>query len=120
MSSDYFYMSEELYESCDVCGRWHTVKIVNLPESGIYPDGWEPEYDEQEETVGYVIKIRRVNSDEYEVGFVKEENVAAIIDAMELDERVATFGITYMGSKGYYQTQLYKYGISEIRQEKKA
>lgn len=120
MFSDYYYKTDELYESCDVCGYYHTVKIANKPDDGNYPEDWTPEYDEKSELTGYVIKIKPVDSVGYEVGFIKQENLDDVIQALESDERVKTFGITFKGTNGFYRTQLFKYHvISELHQTQK-
>jgi hypothetical protein len=112
MSSDYFYKSEELYESCEVCGYWHSVRITNKPDNGKYPENWKPEYEEKEETTGYVLKVKGFGVG-YEVGFVQEKDLEAIISALEIDERVQYFGITFKRKSGFYATQIFKYGTTQ-------
>ena len=106
--SDYYYKTDELYESCDVCGYYHTAFIKNRPTDGKYPEGWKPEYDEKEGATGYVVKVFAKEGVGHSVACVEEKDVEGLIGALETDQQVKHFGITYKNAKGFYQTQLFK------------
>lgn len=108
MISDYHYKSEVVYESCDVCGYYRIVRLANKIESGVYPENWTPDYHEDEGKTGYVVKIKDVDNGKFEVAFVEESDLGHLITVLESNESVHFFGITFMGTKGYYLTQIFR------------
>lgn len=107
--SDYYYKSDELYESCDVCGYYHSVYIKNRPKDKDYkyPPDWKPEYVEKEGRTGFVVKVFGYEGAGHSVGFIEESQVENIIDQLQGDTNVKMFGITYKNDKGNYLTQIY-------------
>lgn len=105
MISDYHYITDELYESCDVCGYYYSVKIKNKVEGGEYPNDWKPEYEEVEGQTGYVVKV--FDNDGCSVCFCKEDDLEELINNLDENEEVIFFGVTHKGKNGY-KTQLFK------------
>lgn len=105
MVSDYHYLTDELYQSCDVCSYYYSVKIKNKIEGGEYPIGWKPEYEESEGQTGYVVKV--FESKGFYVCICKEDELEEFIENLEEDDDVIFFGITHKGKNGY-KTQLFK------------
>lgn len=112
--SDYYYKTDELYESCDVCGYYRSVYIKNRPKDkdSKYPPDWKPEYEEKEGRTGFVLKVFGFNDGGYSVGFVEENQLELMIDNLQKDSNVKSFGITYKNEKGKYLTQIYKNNVS--------
>jgi hypothetical protein len=108
MVSDYYYKSEELHEFCEVCGYHHSVSITNRPKDGKYPDGWKPEYKEEEGTTGFVAKIFNKDGKGYTVACIEKKSVRGIIEQLTKDAEIIKFGITFKDNLGHYQTQIYK------------
>ena len=108
ITSDYFYTTEEVYESCDVCGYFFSIRLTNKIENGNYPDDWKPKYVEEKGQTEYVVKIFSYDDLEgFSVCFCKEDDLEKLIDKLEGDESVMFFGITHKGKNGY-KTQLFK------------
>lgn len=108
MVSDYHYKSEELYESCDVCGYYYSKILLNNIEDGNYPDNWNPEYKETKGVTGFVFKIFSFDLDGFSVCFCEKKDLEALIDSLENDESVDFFGVTFKGKNGSYKTQIFK------------
>lgn len=116
MISNYNPKSEEVYESCDVCGYYHTVSVSNLPKEGSPPEGWKPEYKEAEGETGFVAKIFVKDTGEVNVACIEKKNVGNLIKALKDDSNVERYAITYKAGS-YYITQIYnksRYRITEL------
>jgi hypothetical protein len=106
MISDYHYSTEELYESCDVCGYYHTVKLTNKYLDGNYPEDWQPKYDEVK-SKGYPVKIFNSETKAFAVCVCEEKDLENLINNLQEDENVSYFGVTHQGKNGY-KTQIFK------------
>jgi len=107
MTSDYHYKSDELYEFCDVCGYFHTVSINNKPEDNKYPDGWQPEYNEQEGRTGYVIRVFQKDTVGHMVSCIEKEHLKEALQDLKKDELVTKFTVTFKNKEGFWQTQIF-------------
>ena len=116
MISNYNYKSEELYESCDVCGYFHTKAVINMPEGDI-PEGWKPEYQETEGTTGFVVKIFGIDKKGFSIASVEKDVVKDVIKTLKKDNNVIRFAITFKDNLGNIQTQIYnknKYRVTYL------
>jgi hypothetical protein len=122
MVSDYHYNSEELYESCDVCGYYHTVSLLNKSKDGKYPIDWKPKYENKEGTAGYVTKIFQKELEGYSIAFIEKATILKVVDDLKTNLKVPKFAVTFKDSNGNYQTQIYDKGekvVVPIKKEKK-
>lgn len=107
MVSDYHYNSEELYESCDVCGYFHTVSLKNKSKDGKYPSDWKPEYETKEGTTGFVMKIFHKGLEGHNIAFIEKSTIMKVVNDLKDNPKVSKFAVSFKDKEGNYQTQIY-------------